>query len=111
MNIYSDCKVGTGAHIGKAGVKTAKLIGLPGAWSLKLRHSHGLMVGCIHLVDSAHADSPLKDSKGQPARHAALCQHDTLSAGCRTRRDAIVLARHSEKWCAECASALEAATV
>ena len=105
-NYWSDCKVGTGAHRGKDGRKTAQKIGRAGAWSLKTRQSHGLMVGCIHLSSSDFAEKALTDDEGRPAAHAALCQHGSLTPA-KTRKQAIVLARRSQDWCLKCAAVLD----
>ena len=101
-NYWSNCKRTTGAHIGRAGTKVADEIGRDGAWTLKARGEHKILVGCLVRAKSEFAGRSIRDEKGQPARHIAGCEHGKILGGMSTRRKAIDLAKHEPRNCAQC---------
>ena len=101
-NYWENCKRTTGAHIGKAGTKPAKSIGKDGAWTLKARGEHKLLVGCLVRAKSEFSGSSIRDEKGLPARHISVCEHGKILGGKSTRRKAIDLCKAEPRNCAQC---------
>jgi len=101
-NMWNESKRMTGPHAGKAGRKTAKEIGVKGAWTLKARGPAKILVGCVYRAESEWADkSILSEKKDRPAEHLAVCEHG-VAVGASTRRVAIERAKQSEHWCEKC---------
>ena len=101
-NYWENCKRTTGAHIGREGKKTAAAIGRDGAWTLKARGEHKILVGYLVRANSDFSGRSIRDEKGAPARHIAVCEHGKILGGKSTRRKAIDLAKHEPRNCASC---------
>ena len=106
-NYWNECERTTGPHRGKPGAKTAKVIGRPGAWTLKLRCNGALLVGCCEKAKSDFNESSAIDHEGRPAEHIAVCEHMTVK-GAASRARAIKQARKPYKWCDLCSAAIAA---
>jgi len=106
-NYWNECERTTGAHRGKAGEKTAKTIGRPGAWTLKARCGGELLVGCCLRAKSDFNESSAIDHEGRPALHVAVCEHQTVK-GASSRSRAIKQARKPAEWCDLCSAAIAA---
>ena len=107
-NYWSDCERMTGAAKGKSGVKTAKEIGVAGAWTLKARGKAKILVGCLRKSESEWADmSILSEKKDRVAEHVTVCEHGVV-VGASSRRVAIMRAKVSDQWCEKCAARVAA---
>ena len=96
----------TGAHVGRDGKKTARKIGVKGAWTLKARGATGVLVGGVFIQESEFSEKKYMDEKGGRANHLAICEHGRTQPA-STRRVCIDLCKLSAVWCATCRKASE----
>ena len=108
-NYWENCKRMTGAHKGKEGAKIAREIGRDGAWTLKARGDHKILVGCLFREKSEFHETGVTDHEGRPAKHIAVCAHG-LIVGASTRRRAIAAARDLAKPKSKCARCRKVST-
>lgn len=98
-NYWKECKRITGP----ANAKTEQEIGVPGAWTLKVRGPAKIWVGCVTLKGSDFEELKIMDeTKKRLAVHLSVCEHGN-TIGASTRKIAIKLSKKSASWCKECA--------
>tara|TARA_Y100000593_G_scaffold16114_3_gene31847 strand:- start:3610 stop:3996 length:387 start_codon:yes stop_codon:yes gene_type:complete len=104
---WDGAKVHTGAHLGKDGTKTAKTIGIEGAWTLKMRRNVGVRVGCIFIEKGPTAirEHPatkvaVRNKAGEMVMptHVAVSDHYSV-IGAASRKQAIDLCKKADQWC------------
>ena len=103
-NYWKGAKKITGA----ANAKTEKVIGVPGAWTLKQRGGAKIFVGAVLLEKSDFHEMKIYDETSKKlAVHGAVCEHGR-TAGASTRKVAIELCKKSADWCEHCAARVAA---
>jgi len=103
-NYWKGAKKITGA----ANAKTEKVIGVPGAWTLKQRGGAKIFVGAVLLEKSDFHEMKIMDETGKKlAVHGAVCEHGRVQ-GASTRKVAIAECKKSALWCEHCAARVAA---